>query len=185
MFGKNFFRIAGWSALVIILLNALDMLIFPSGKPTGTEMILEIVSLLVFTFVFYALYLSHRPESAGLSLAGLILWLPAFGVNLAAILNFGNTFLSNLGTLLFSLPFLIFGYLAYRSTRMPRGLAVVALLAGVFYLVTGLAELVGIVAIAEVGGLVSIVLLVVWAVWLCIVFTSKKFSAVSPEPVAA
>jgi hypothetical protein len=161
------------------------MLIFPSGKPTGAELILEIVSLLVFTFVFFALYLTHRAESAGLSLAGLILWLPAFGVNLAAIFNFGNTFLSNLGTLFISLPFLIFGFLAYRSTRIPRGLAVVTLLTGVFYLITGAAELIGIVVLAEYGGLVSAVFMLAWAVWLCIVFTSKKFAALSTVPVAA
>ena len=182
---KNLFRIAGWSALLIILINVLDMLIFPSGKATGAELVIEIVLMLVFTLVFYALYVAHRAESAGLSLAGLILWFPAFGVNLAAMFNFNNTFLGTLGTLLMSLPFLIFGFLAYRSSRMPRGLAVVTLLAGVLYLITGVSELMRIASVAEFGGLVSAILMLVWAVWLCVVFVSKKFTAATPVPAAA
>ena len=184
MSNKYFFRIAGWSALLIILINVLIMLIFPSGKPTGAEMVFEIFSLLVLTFVFFALYGAHRSESAGLSLAGLILWLPGLGVNIANVLT-SNDFLNLLGTLLLSLPFLIFGFLAYRSARMPRGLAVVTLLTGILYLITGVSGLMGIAVIGEYAGLVAAVLMLAWAVWLCVVFTSKKFAATSPVPAAA
>jgi hypothetical protein len=41
-----------------------------------------------------------------------------------------STFLGYLGSLFCLLPFLIFGFLAYRGDRLPRGMAVVALLSG-------------------------------------------------------
>jgi hypothetical protein len=182
---KNLFRIAAWCVLVVVLINLADFVLFPSGKPTVAELILEVLLFLVLAFVFYALYVAHRVESPGLSLAGLVLSFVSVAVNLASLGNFGNTFLSNASTLLLSLPFLIFGFLAWRSARMPRGLAIVTLLAGAFFLIGGVAGFIGSATVAGVAGLASLVFMLVWAVWLWRVLLSNKFTAASPESPAA
>jgi uncharacterized membrane protein YwaF len=147
--------------------------------------ILEIISLLLLIFVFYALYIAHRTESKGLSLAGLILLIAAIGVDIVSMANYGNITLSNLWYLLLSLPFLIFGFLAFRSQRMPRGLAVVALLAGVTFFIAGVVGLLGSPDMADNISLLSILLMLVWLVWLWRVFLSEKMTTSIPEAVTA
>jgi hypothetical protein len=146
--------------------------------------ILLTIFLLLLIVVFYALYVAHRSEAKGLSLAGLILVFPAIGMAIVANMN-DNTFLVNLWYLLFSLPFLIFGFLAFRSVRIPRGLAVVALLTGITYLISGVGGLLGSQVIADNVSTLSSILMLVWLVWLWLVFVSKKFATASPEPAAA
>jgi hypothetical protein len=144
------------------------------------------IGLVLMVFVFYALYMVHRPESMVLGLAGLILWIISIGVNVASGTNSGNIPLNSLWNLLISLSFLIFGFLAYRSSRMPRGIAVVALLAGVTALISGIGGLLGNLAILGSLSTFSQLLMLVWLIWLWRVFLSKKFAATaSPLPVAA
>ena len=177
MSNNNLFRIAGWCALVTGLLM-LAFHVLPAGMPGMVGLAFTILVLLGLTIVFYALYVAFRSESATLSLAGLILWLLVFVLNLISVgTNSGNTFLSNLGSVLWALPFLFFGYLAYRSGRLPRGLAVLALLAGAVALVLGIVGFLGNAAIVDSGSLVLDILMLVWIVWLGIVFLSKKFAA--------
>jgi len=185
MLNDKLFRTAGWCALVTGLLM-LVIHVVPGGAPASVGLILSIATLLGLTFVFYALFVAHRPESAGLSQAGLILWLLVFVLNLFVLVtNNMNMFLSSLGSLLWGLPFLIFGFLAYRSTRMPRGLAVLALLAGAVALILGIAGFLGSAAIVDGGNLVLDILMLAWIVWLVIVFLSKKFTAASTGLAAA
>jgi hypothetical protein len=177
MSNNKLFQIAGWCALVTGLLM-LAFHVFPGGAPASLGLILSIATLLGLTVVFYALFVAHRPESATLSLAGLILWLVVFVLNLIGMVaNSTNTFLSNVSSLLWALPFLIFGYLAYRSTRLTRGLAVLALLSGAVALVLGIAGFMGSAAIVDGGNLVLDILMLAWIVWLGIFFLSKKFAA--------
>jgi len=177
MSNNNLFRIAGWCAFVTALVM-LAFHVFPGGAPASVALILSIVTFLGLTVVFYALFVTHRPEAAMLSLAGLILWVIVFVLNLIGLVtNSVNMFLSSLGSLLWGLPFLIFGFLAWRSARMPRGVAVLALLAGAVSLVLGVAGFMGSAAIVDSGNLVLDVLMLVWVVWLGIVFLSKKFAA--------
>ena len=65
--------------------------VFPGGVPAALGMFFTIITLLGLTVVFYALYVAHRAESAGLSLAGLVLWLLVFVLNL--FVPFWRTFL--------------------------------------------------------------------------------------------
>jgi hypothetical protein len=185
MANKNLFRIAGWCALVTgVIMVAFHVV--PAGLPVIVGMVLSIVDLLGLTIVFYALYVAHRAESAGLSLAGLILWLLAFVLNLIGLLtSLVNPFLSNVGSLLWALPFLIFGVLALRSASMPRGLAVLALLTGAVFLILGVAGFMGSAAIVDGGNLVADILMLAWIVWLGILFLSKKFATASPVPAVA
>jgi hypothetical protein len=169
------FRIASWCALVTALL----MLLIPvvQSGPSAIGMILNIVILLGITFVFYVLYIAHRVESAGLSLVGLILWLFSLVLTLVGFLTTLSNSLSSVGSLLWALPFLIFGYLAWRSARMPRLLAVLALLIGVLYLLLGVAGFMGSAGFTNVGNLVGDILMLGWLVWLWRLFLSKKFAA--------
>jgi hypothetical protein len=175
MTNNNLFRIAGWCALAGAVSMVLAVVSFMIVPVLGG--ILEILFLLLLIVVFYALYVAHSSESGVLSLVGLILLIAAIVVDVVSMQNYGSTFLSNLWYLLFSFPFLIFGFLAWRSNRMPRGLAVVALLAGVTYFISGVGGFLGSQALAENVSSLSILFVLVWLVWLWRVFLSKKFAA--------
>jgi hypothetical protein len=173
---NRFFRIAGWCALASALLLVAAAVSFPLGAGTVGG-VLEIVFLLTLVFVFYALYVTHRSESRWLSLAGMILVFPAIGMDVASMTNYGNTLLGSLWYLLLSLPFLVFGFLAFGSAKMPRGLAVVALVIGVAYVVSGAAGLLGSQNLADSVSLIPMVLTLVWLVWLCRVFLSGRLDS--------
>ena len=175
MKNNQLYRIAGWCALVTALL----MLLIPVVRsvPPAIGMTLNIVILLGITFVFYGLSAAHRAESAGLSLAGLILWLLSLMLTLVGFLTAISNSLSSLGSLLWALPFLIFGYLAWRSARMPRLLAVLALMTGVVYLLLAVAGFMGSAGFVNSGNLVGDILMLIWLAWLGVVFLSKKFAA--------
>lgn len=170
------FRIAGWCALASAVLLVAAAVSFPLGAG-AVGGALEVVFLLTLAFVFYALYVAHRSESRWLSLAGLILVLPAIGMNVASMTNYGNTVLSGLWYLLLSLPFLIFGILAFRSAKMPRGLAVVALLIGATSFISGAAGLLGSQDLSDNVSLIPMVLMLVWLGWLCRVFLSGRLTS--------
>jgi hypothetical protein len=173
---NQLFRIAGWCALAGAVSTLAAMLSFMVGFGLGVP--LEILSLLLMVLVFYALHVAHRSKSKRLSLAGLVLLIVALGVNVAAMLNYGNTILSNLWYLVLALPFLIFGYLGLRSARIPGGLAVLALLAGANFLISGCVGLLGNPEAADSISSFGFLLVMGWEVWLWRVFLSKKFVAV-------
>lgn len=147
---------------------------FSVAPESGIAQILAVIGVLVLTPVFYALYLVHRSESAALSLAGFILWIPAGILDIASLLSPANTLLYAIDSIVFSLPFFIFGFLEYRSTEMSRGLALVALLSGVFYLVAGVASFSGSETVGMIGGFVGLIFMLVWFAWLARIFLSKK-----------
>jgi hypothetical protein len=173
---NNLFRIAGWCAILAALIMV-SFLVLSSIAPTSAVgVILAIIGVLLMTLVFYALYVAHRSESAGLSLAGLVLWILAGVVDIASLANPANTWLYAVDSLLFSLPFLIFGFLAYRSASMPRGLGLIGLLTGVVWLITGAASFIGSTTMGMVASLGGFVLMLVWLVWLWRVFSSGKLA---------
>jgi hypothetical protein len=183
MTNNNLFRTAGWSALAGAIIMVVAMVSFMLAPMLGG--ILEFLFLLLLIYIFCALYVVHRSESKGLSLAGLVLLVAAVVADVISMQNYGNTFLSNLWYLLFSFPFLIFGFLAWRSDRMPRGLAVLALLAGATYFISAVGGLLGSQAIAEGVSTLSILFVLVWLVWLWQVFLSKKFAVALVVPACA
>jgi hypothetical protein len=111
MSNNNVFRLAGWCALLAVLLMVSFFVVFSVAPTSGIGEILAVIGVFVLTPVFYALYIVHRPESAMLSLAGLILWIPAGILDIASLLNPANTFLYAVDSVVFSLPFFIFGFL--------------------------------------------------------------------------
>jgi len=188
MTNNKLFRTAGWCALVGAILLPLAMVLFilsgtaPLAGMIG--MIFEILSLLLLVFVFYALSIAHRSESKWLGFAGMIIMIAAIVVDVVSQQN-GSTFLFGLWYLLFSLPFLIFGYLAFRSAQMPRVLAVLVLLAGGITFAAGIFGLLGNPDMADSLQTFSIPFMLAWEVWLWRVLWSKKFTTVSPELAVA
>jgi hypothetical protein len=176
MTNNKLFRTAGWCALASALLMLAAFISFPLGAGMIGG-VLEILGLLVLIFVFYALYVAHRSEAKGLSLAGFILVVAAIVVDVYSMINNGPPFLYNLWYLLLSLPFLIFGFLAYKSTRMPRGLAVLALVAGIFFFIAGVCGFIVGTDFADNVSLIAILAMFVWQFWLWRVFLSKKFAS--------
>jgi hypothetical protein len=175
MSNEKLFRIAGWCALgcVVVMIAALiSIMLSPS-----VGVFLEILFLLGLIVVFYALYVAHRSEAGKLSLAGLVLAAAAVVVDLLSLLNEGNVFLLSLWYVLISLAFLIIGYLAWRSSKMPRGVAVAALVAGAFSLITGLGGFLGSESFNSVVRLLAVLAMLVWLIWLWRVFWSKKLLA--------
>ena len=176
MSNNNLFRFAGWCALLTALLTVVGLGIFMASPMSSLAVILTMIGVVVLTPVFYALYVVHRSESAGLSLAGLALWIVAAVLQIASLTNPTNSTLYTIATLAFALPLLIFGYLAYRSARMPRGLAAVALLTGVAWLIAGAVSFSGQTTPAIVVNLVATVVWLVWLVWLWRVLTAEKLA---------
>jgi hypothetical protein len=188
MTNNNLFRTSGWCALASVILIPVAMVcfIFSGTAPIAgmVGMIFEILSMLLLVFVFYALSVVHRPESKWLGFAGLILFIASIVVDLVSQQH-QSTFLFGLFYLLFSMPYLIFGFLAWRSARMPRGLAVLALLAGGITFVAGVVGLLGNAEMADSLQSFSILFMLAWGVWLGVIFLSKKFAAPNSAPAAA
>lgn len=187
MLNVKLFRTAGWCALASALLMVLAMLsfVFAGAAPSAgmLGMASEVISLLLLVFVFYALAIAHRAESNWLGFAGMILLVVAIVIDVVSQ-QVNNTFFFGLWYFLFSLPFLIFGYLGFRSNRMPRVLAILALLAGAIYFIAGIVGWLGSADLADNISSLSILFVLVWAVWLWRILLSKKFTAPSSEPVA-
>jgi hypothetical protein len=188
MANNKLFRTAGWCALAgaICIPFALVSFILSGNVPIMgmVGMIFEILSLLLLVFVFYALSIAHRPESKWLGFAGLVLFIASIVMDVVSQ-QVQSAVLFGVYYLLYSLPFLIFGYLGLRSVRMPRLLAVLALLTGGIAFIAGVIDLFGKPSLADNIQSVSILFMLAWAVWLWRVLRSKKFTAASPEPIAA
>ena len=172
MSNDKFFKIAGWCALGCVVAMVAAMIFLLIAPALGV--VLEILFLLMLAFVFYALYVTHRSESSNLSLAGLVLAGIAILADLISLLSEGTVFLVSLWYLLLALSLLIFGYLAWSSSKMPRGLAIAALVAGGFYLLAGFSGFLGNAAFAGTVSLIAILAMFVWLIWLWRVFWSKN-----------
>lgn len=178
MSNNNLFRIAGWCAVLSALATVAVFVIFTVAPTSSLAGILGTVAVLVVTIVFYALYVAHRSESAGLSLAGLVLWIVAAVLNIASLVNPANNALYAVASLAFALPLLIFGFLAFSSAKMPRGLGVMALLSGVVWVIAGAVSVNGMTTtMGMVTSLGATVFWLAWLVWLWRVFSSEKIMA--------
>jgi hypothetical protein len=184
MLNNKLFRLAGWSALVAAILMLAAMVSFPLGAGMFGG-ICEIIALILTIFVFYALYVAFRSQSAGLGLVGLVFMVIALAVDVASMSLYGNVILGNLWYLLFSLPFLIFGFLAVRSAKMPRVLAIGTLLIGALLFIGGVAGFLGSQAIADNVTIIPFLLILVWLVWLWRIFWFGKLAASSEKMAPA
>lgn len=172
---NKFFRTAGWCGLASAIFFILAFVSFPLGLGMVGG-VFEILSFLAALVVFYGLYRAHRQQSGFLSLTGFVLAVAAI-LTAIGVLVTNLPALGNVWYLLLACPFLIFGYLAFGSPNMPRGLAVVELLAGVLFLVAGVAGFAVGPDLADSLSLFAELLMLVWLFWTWRVFWSAKFSA--------
>lgn len=170
MANNQLFRFAGWCAALAVVLSVLAFVPFAAAT-SGSTLVISTLTLLVLTVVFYALYVVHRAESAGLSLAGLVLWVLAGAVNFFSLLSQNDESLYKAANLLFALPLLVFGLLAYRSSKMPRGVALLALVGGVAWAIAGF------IPFGMALSYLTTVIWLAWLVWLWRVFSSRKLAS--------
>jgi hypothetical protein len=136
--------------------------------------VVEIAVLLMLAVVFYALYVAHRPERPGLSLAGMVLGMLAVGLDLVSMANYGNTSLGSLWYMTLGMAWMVFGFLALSASKLPRVLSVVILLVGVFFVISGGGGLLVGAEFADNVSLVPFLLMIVGLVWLWRVFLSGR-----------
>jgi hypothetical protein len=179
MSNKSLYQIAGWCALVSVVLTVVAFLMAQlAGEATLLTNVLNPVGwALLLLPVFYALFVVFRSESSTLSLLGLVLAVGYLALAIASGATQGNDALYAISIMVFALPLLIFAYIAYRSAKVPRGLVWVTLLAGVFSLISGAFILGGgtgaVGWITEIG---EIVLSWVWLLWLWRWFRSDELA---------
>lgn len=165
MSNNNLFRYSGIAAISSAVIYVLTLAVgIATGDASSTVgVILTIVSILLFLLVTYALYVVHRRESAGISLIALIL---AGGGTIGGLFLDPTkiTPLFGLVALVYGIGLALFGWLAYRSPKMPRGMGIVVIVTGVLALILAAVAFAG--GGIEIFGLVNLILTVPYVVWL-------------------
>ena len=174
MSNSNLYRIAGWSAILSVLLTfGLFGAMATSGRGAAFVAI-SIVASVLGAIVFYALYLFHRAQSAMLSLAMLICGL--IGLVLENIGAGPESPPTMIAIALYGVAFLILGYLGYSHTQMPHWVAILAYIVGLVSLIgTGAnAALMPNIATPFLG--IQILAWIAWSVGIAILFLSRKLA---------
>ncbi|SRR5258707_15515046 len=172
---------AGWSALVSAIASILGLVtlivFFSLGEPWGTiNDISSVVQALSILPVLLVLYRLQRDEAPFISLA--VFGIGVFGMLIAIVfqslliirvITFAQTaVVSPVAFGLLGIPLLWYGYRAYASGTLPRGLALLSMLAGAGFV----ALIIGVILggqehpLTAIGGLIAGVCYPVWAVWL-------------------
>ena len=159
MTNQNLFRLAGWLAIVFIVL-AFSMFAFTGG----VFIALSILGGVCLAVIFYALYVFHRPRAATLGLVMLVCGIVSLIFENTAFMmkNGGETMLS-IRFVLLGVAFLLLGYLGYGNDKTPRWLAICAYLVGVAGLAAGGAGLLG---QASAGLTASYLMFIPFLIWL-------------------
>lgn len=175
MSNSNIFRIAGYASILTIVLW-LGGFGIGAVNPALIGPVLAIASM-VFLVVVYALYVAHRAESSGLALAAALL--TAVGLILSILAgdpSTPNNILYAVSSIIFGVGIILFGWLAFNSAQMPRGLAIAALIAGALSLIAGFLYMggAGMLDIANLLNFGSIIPFFVWMIWLGRIFLTNK-----------
>jgi hypothetical protein len=175
MSNSNLFRIAGYASILTIVLW-LGGFGIGAVNPALIGPVLAIASM-VFLVVVYALYVAHRAESSGLALAAALL--TAVGLILSILAgdpSTPNNILYAVSSIIFGVGIILFGWLAFNSAQMPRGLAIAALIAGALSLIAGFLYMggAGMLDIANLLNFGSIIPFFVWMIWLGRIFLTNK-----------
>jgi hypothetical protein len=178
MSNSNLFRIAGYGAILspVLWIVALGV---GALNPALTSPLLVVASI-IFLPAVYALFVVHRAESFGLALSAALL--TAIGLIVGTFAGDpsvpANAPLYGGSSIIMGAGIVLFGWLAYKSTKMPRGLAIAALITGVLTLLGGITYLAGIGTTA-LGNLLNyglIIPYIVWMIWLGRHFLSGKLA---------
>ncbi|MBL7830818.1 MAG: hypothetical protein JNK41_07320 [Saprospiraceae bacterium] len=173
MVDKKVIQISRWCALSAVVLMVSFLVMISIAPSSSVGVLLAIAGILILTPVFYALYLIHRSESAILSLTGFIIWFPAAALDLASLLNHDNIMIYIIDCFIFSLPLMIFGFLAFKSEKMPNGISLMALLSGIFNLISGVATLYNNKTIGMFTGMGGLVFMLIWFTWLFFILSEN------------
>jgi hypothetical protein len=184
MNSQSIIRYGGIAAIVSAVLYIVSMALWMSageaGSPPPAAAAAYAASSLVFVVALVALYVVHRSEAPGLSLAAALL----LGIALVASIFVDPTDVTNpillIMTACYGVGSLLLGWLAYRNPRLPRGLAVLLLLIGVLSLIMIVPMVVGAADVVDIANLVVGILYIVWALWLGWVFI--KGAAAMSQP---
>lgn len=179
---QSLFRYAGIAGLISIvaffLAFALPAMLGEANS--ALVMVVYAVNLLTSLVPLFALYVIHRSEAPGVSLAAFVAAatssLLSFGVdpsNLASPLMLTVTVLYAVGALLY-------GWLGMRSARLPRGIGVTALIVGCLAALAAVAAPAGAVEPAGMLLMAANLAWVVWFVWLSYYFLTTKPLAAAP-----
>jgi hypothetical protein len=174
MSNRDVFRIGGWSALLAALISvaaAVSITVAPDN--VTLQAMLTVVGVLILTPVFYALFVAHRAEAAGLSLAGLVLWVVALVPNVVGSIDPKIISLPSAG-MAFVPPFLVFGFLAWRNVSWPNGLAGLLVSAGILFGIAGIVSYSRTTDLGNAIAAIGAILLLVWSLWIWRIFTSEK-----------
>jgi hypothetical protein len=178
MSNNNLSRLGGYASFLTPLLY-IGGFALSAVNPALVPLLLAVASI-VFLVVVYALYVVHRTESSGLALGaalltavGLIVSLLAGDPSVPA-----NAMMYGISAVVFGVGIILFGWLAYKSSKMPRGLAIAALIAGALSLVGGFFYLsgTGMLDLANILNFVSIIPFFVWMIWLGRLFLTGKLT---------
>ncbi|NOH02655.1 MAG: hypothetical protein HND47_12205 [Chloroflexi bacterium] len=165
MSSNNLFRYGGIPAIAsaVLYVLALGTGFATGGAPSAVGMALTVVSILSFLVVVYALYVAHRSEGPGMSL---IAMLAAGGGTLGGLFLDPTkiTPLFGVVALVYGIGVTLFGWLAHRSPKMPRGMGIVVIVTGVLSLILAAVAFAG--GSVEIFGLLNLVLTVPYVVWL-------------------
>ncbi len=178
MSNNNLFRIAGY---VAILSPILWVVAFGAGAVNpALAGPLFAVALIIFLVPVYALYVVHRAESSGLALGAALV--TAVGLIVSVLAgdpnNPANSTTYGISAVVLGVGIVLFGWLAYNSAKMPRGLAIAVLISGVLSLACGIAYLggPGLLDLANLLNFGSIIPFFVWMIWLGRLFLSGKLA---------
>ncbi|CAG0953554.1 hypothetical protein GPROT1_00276 [Gammaproteobacteria bacterium] len=177
MSNRNLFRIAGFSTFLTLVLY-LGGFGVGAANPALVGPFLAVASI-VFLVVVYALYVVHRAESSGLAIGAALL--TAVGLIVSVLAGDPNTptnILYAVSAIIFGVGIVLFGWLAYNSAKMPRGLAIAALVAGALSLSAGFFDLGGngLLDVANLLNFGSIIPFFVWMIWLGRLFLTGKLT---------
>ncbi len=171
MSNNSLFKFAGWSAILSVVFS-FAMFAFVDGGRGGMFMVVSIVASVFSAVVFYALYVLHRPQSAGLSMA--MLALAVLGLILENIGTGPETPLGVVTNIIYGMAFILAGYLGFGNSQMPRWIALCAYVAGAGCIIFGIANAIGQASLANIGELVQFVGWVAWSVGILIRFSLSK-----------
>jgi hypothetical protein len=174
----NLFRIAGWSAIlsaIATLIGAVTLVIFFSiGDPYGKiNDVTSVVIGLTAILILFALHQTHRASAPTVSLIAFLLGAAAMliGAVLQALLVITGTVFGDIVTFVFGVygaSLVTFGWLAYSSGTLPRGLACMGIAAGIGYVLVTAGFILGGPnhLLTYIGGALSVVAYPIWAIWI-------------------
>lgn len=159
MSNANLYRLAGWSAILSILVS-FGMFALIGGGRSVVFMVVSITAALFTLIALYGVYVFHRPQAPALSLAMLVC--AAVGLTLENLGMGPDTPMGMVTNVIYGTTFLLVGYLGYGNAQMPRWLAISAYVVGFASLATAGASALGQVGVASA---VPMVLFVAWIAW--------------------